>query len=122
MSAGVSAGLEAAAGGLSARTVAVDNPGADLLAFAGDDGVLIEHEGSGLAGRGVALRVPVADAEATLAAIATDDEVGRPGCGPVVIGALPFDRTRPGWVVVPRSVLGRDRDGTVWMTTVDGGA
>ncbi len=108
--------------GLSARTVAIDGAGVDLLAFAGDDGVLIERAGCGLAGRGVALRVPAEDAEAALAAIATTDEVGLPGCGPVVVGALPFDRSAPGWLVVPRSVLGRDANGTVWMTTVDGGA
>ena len=107
--------------GLSARTVAIDGAGVDLLAFAGDDGVLIERAGCGLAGRGVALRVPAEDAEAALAAIATTDEVGLPGCGPVVVGALPFDRSAPGWLVVPRSVLGRDANGTVWMTTVDGG-
>lgn len=112
----------AAAAALRARTVALDAPDADLLAFAGDHGVLIERERCGLAGRGVALRLPAAEAEAALAAMATEDEVGLPGCGPVVVGALPFDPAAPGWVVVPRSVLGRAADGTVWMTTVGDGA
>ena len=120
MSAG--AGVAGLAQGLRARTVALDNPGADLLAFAGDDGVLVEREGCGLAGRGVALRLPAAEAEAALAAIATEDEVGLPGCGPVVIGALPFDRAATGEVIVPRTVLGRHPGGTVWMTTIGGAA
>jgi menaquinone-specific isochorismate synthase len=108
--------------GLSARTVRTESPGPDLLEFAGDDGVLFELEGHGLAGRGVALRVDAASADKALAAIDTHDEVGLPGCGPVAMGALPFDPTAAGTLVVPQTVVGRAADGTAWMTTIGAGA
>ena len=92
----------------------------DLLAAAGPDGVLFERGRAGLAGRGVVLQVPVADADEALASIAVDDEVGLPGCGPVAFGALPFLRAT--WagatVVVPEVVWGRGEDGTRWVTTI----
>ena len=103
---------------LRARTVAVPAGEVDLLAFAGDDGVLFEHEGAGLAGRGVALRLDPATAVEALAAIATEDEVGLPGCGPVALGALPFRRSAAGSLVLPRAVAGRAADGTAWRTTI----
>lgn len=106
------------AGHLTARTVAVDPAGVDLLAFAGDDGVLFEREGCGLAGRGAALRVAAGDVDEVLRAVATVDEVGRPGCGPVAVGALPFDPAAGGTLVVPSVVVGVAPDGTAWRTTV----
>jgi menaquinone-specific isochorismate synthase len=107
-----------AATGLVARTVPVDPAGVDLLTFAGDDGVLFERDGYGLAGRGVALRVAAADAAAALAAIDADDGLARPGTGPVAFGALPFRPDAAGEVVVPAVVVGRARDGTAWRTVV----
>jgi menaquinone-specific isochorismate synthase len=116
-------------GSLVARTVALDSALApDLLAWAGADGLVWEHDGAGLAGRGVGLRVHLPDgfgspgaggqvAEA-LDAVDTDDRVGRPGCGPVAIGALPFDRSSPCSLIVPAMVIGRARDGSAWVTTV----
>ncbi len=103
---------------LTARTVRIDGTEVDLPAFAGDDGVLFERAGAGLAGRGVALRVEAARVGDSLAAIAVDDEVGLPGCGPVAVGALPFLPDGRATMVVPRTVLGRDRDGTAWITTI----
>lgn len=112
---------------LRAHTVKLDEP-VDLLAVAGDHGYLWEHEGSGLAGQGEALRIELpgglADAEglavveAALAAIENNDEVGKPGCGPVAVGALPFDRQAPGSMVVPELIVGRSPDGTSWITIV----
>ena len=112
---------------LRARTVAVA-AAPDLIERAGEDGYLFRHEGGGLAGRGVALRIDLpeglgdADATAavsrTLAAIPTDDPLGRPGTGPVALGALPFDPAAGGHLVVPRLVYGYDRHGA-WMTTVE---
>ena len=102
-----------------ARTVALPAEEADLLAFAGNDGVLFEREGTGLAGRGVALRLDPSTAVDALAAIPTDDDLGLPGCGPVAIGALPFRRTDGGSLMVPRVIVGRAADGTAWRTTVD---
>ena len=103
---------------LTARTVRIDNAGVDLLAFAGDDGVLFERAGAGLAGRGVALRVEAAHVGESLAAIAVDDEVGLPGCGPVAVGAMPFLPDDRATMIVPRTILGRALDGTTWMTTI----
>lgn len=103
---------------LVARTRRVDAE-VDLLAFAGADGFLWERGRAGVAGRGVACRLPLAAAAGGLAAIEVDDEVGSPGCGPVAFGALPF-RTDGSDVelVLPAVVAGRADDGTRWLTTV----
>ena len=55
---------------------------------------------------------------AALTAIAVDDTVGRPGTGPVALGALPFDPTAPAELLVPSVVVGRADDGTRWVTTI----
>ena len=106
-------------GELTAITRRLDGD-VDLLAAAGPDGVLFERGRAGLAGRGTALRVAVADVDDALAGIAVDDEVGLPGCGPVAFGALPFLRST--WagatMVVPEVVWGRGEDGTRWVTTI----
>ncbi|CAN5763389.1 isochorismate synthase [soil metagenome] len=90
----------------------------DLLALAGPDGVLFEHNRTGLAGRGEARRVTATDAADVLAAIEIDDEVGAPGCGPVAFGALPFRPNEATELVVPRNIWGRAENGTRWVTTV----
>jgi menaquinone-specific isochorismate synthase len=107
---------------LTARTRRLDGD-VDLLAAAGGTGVVFERGRVGLAGLGVALRVPVGDAAAVLAAIAVDDEVGLPGCGAVAFGALPFARSAWGTaeLVVPATVWGRAEDGTRWVTTIGSG-
>ncbi|MEZ5142051.1 MAG: isochorismate synthase [Acidimicrobiales bacterium] len=111
---------------LLARTRRLDAD-ADLVAVAGDDGVLFERDRVGLAGRGVAAVIdvdrssPAAAAEAVhavLDAVDVDDQVGLAGCGPVAFGALPFAPDRPGRLVVPEVVVGRAADGTRWCTTV----
>jgi menaquinone-specific isochorismate synthase len=120
----------------AARTARLAGPGTgidaadvDLLAAAGRDGVLWQHEGFGLAGRGVAARIELprglADAAAVagvagrLAAIQAGDGVAGPGAGAVALGALPFVRDAPGALVVPRVVIGR-RGGEAWITTIAG--
>ena len=87
----------------------------DLLA-AGD--VLFERNRLGVAGRGVAARVPWSEATDFLAAIDCDDEVGLPGCGPVAFGARPFDPDAPAELIVPCEVFGRADDGTRWHTSI----
>jgi isochorismate synthase len=104
-------------GPLVARTRRIDGD-VDLLAAAGADGVLLERGRVGLAGRGVALRVPVDEAEEALAAIEVDDEVGVPGTGAVAFGALPFVPDPGAELVVPEVVWGRADDGTRWVTTI----
>ena len=111
---------------LAGQGTGIDAADIDLLAAAGSDGVLWQHEGFGLAGRGVAMRIElphgltdsaaVAQVASSLAAIRHDDDVAGPGTGPVALGALPFVRDAPGWLVVPRVVIGR-RDGEAWITT-----
>jgi menaquinone-specific isochorismate synthase len=111
---------------LVTRTVAIAGS-PDLLAIAGDDGLLWRDEDGGLAAHGTALRLDlprgladpgsVAHVRQALASITTQDEVGLPGCGPVAIGALPFDPTAPGTLVVPQRIVGR-RGEQAWVTTV----
>lgn len=114
--------------GLTARTEALTEL-PDLLAFAGDDGVLWRHEDGGIAGRGVAARIELPaglrDPEASsrvlavLGGIDHEDPIRLPGTGPVAVGALPFDPDAPGSLIVPRQLVGRDKD-RAWMTTVTG--
>ncbi|OWY63060.1 hypothetical protein B7486_55110, partial [cyanobacterium TDX16] len=102
----------------------------DLLAVAGADGLVFEHAGLGVAGRGVAVRIPVPAgddrrvsgsqaAAATLAQLPADDEVGGPGTGPLAFGALPFEPDVDGELLVPSVVVGRREDGTQWITWAD---
>jgi menaquinone-specific isochorismate synthase len=121
--------LAATTARLAGKGTGIDAADVDLLAAAGSDGVLWQHEGFGLAGRGVALRMElprgltdtaaVAGVASTLAAIQRSDDVAGPGTGAVALGALPFVRDAPGALVVPRVVIGR-RDGEAWITTVAG--
>ena len=102
---------------LVARTRRLDRD-QPLLDVAGADGVLFERSGHGFAGRGVAARVPVAQVAAALAAIEVDDEVDRPGSGPVAFGALPFLPGADAELVVPALVVARGDDGTRWATAI----
>src|SRR4051812_41384642 len=91
----------------------------DLL-DAGD--LLFERNRLGLAGHGVAARVPLADVAAMLESIETDDEVGLPGCGPVAFGALPFAPDAAADLIIPTEIWGRADDGTRWHTTITEGS
>ena len=112
---------------LADRGTGIDAADVNFVAAAGSDGVLWQHEGFGLAGRGVALRIELprglADAAAvagvagSLAAIRRGGDMAGPGTGAVALGALPFARDAPGALVVPRVVIGR-RDGAAWVTTI----
>jgi menaquinone-specific isochorismate synthase len=112
---------------LAGQGTGIDAADVSLIAAAGSDGILWQHEDFGLAGRGVALRMElprgltdaaaVAGVAGSLAAIRRDSTVGGPGTGAVALGALPFARGAPGSLVVPRVVIGR-RDGDAWVTTI----
>ena len=91
----------------------------DLVELAAANGVVWERSRVGVAGRGVALRVPIADAADALAAVVVDDEVGLAGCGPVAFGALPFVPGAPCELVVPAEIWGRAEDGTRWHTRIE---
>ncbi|HEV2768010.1 MAG TPA: isochorismate synthase [Acidimicrobiales bacterium] len=101
----------------------------DLLDVAGPDGMIFAADGSGMAGTGLAIRVPLpvgpgrlgaaaGEVERALGAIERRDEVGLPGCGPVAFAALPFSDDAPASVVIPSLIVGRAADGTAWTTTV----
>ena len=99
----------------------------DLVALAGDDGLLFSRGGAGFSGIGSALRIDVdrssgaIDASAVqeaLERITVENEVGGPGTGAVAIGALPFDRSAPGHLTVPAILVGRSENGECWITTV----
>ena len=92
----------------------------DLNGFARGDGYLFVRDGVGLAGRGVAARVPVSDVPDVLGAIERDDEVGQPGCGPVALGVLPFRPGEAADLVIPAVVVGKGAGGERWITTIDG--
>lgn len=103
--------------GLRARTVRLDRE-VDLLAVAGADGVLFSRNRIGFAGTGAVARIPTGSVTEHLAAVEVDDEVDRPGTGPVAFGALPFLPGAPGELVVPALVVGRGEDGARWVTAV----
>jgi menaquinone-specific isochorismate synthase len=104
---------------LVARTRPLPSDAAvDLLAMAGGDGVLFSRDGRGLAGLGVAARLPRAAVAEGLAVIERDDDVHRPGSGPVAFGALPFLPTAPAELVVPGLTVVVDEDARAWATTV----
>jgi menaquinone-specific isochorismate synthase len=92
----------------------------DLNAFARGDGFLFVRDGVGLAGRGIAARVPVGDADEALTAIDRDDAVGQPGSGPIAIGVLPFRPGAPAELIVPAVTIVKGPDGGRWITCVDG--
>jgi menaquinone-specific isochorismate synthase len=107
---------------LAARTVPLDAAGLDLVALAGDDGLLFAKDGAGFAARGCAAVVHADAALDVLASVAVDDEVGGPGTGPVAIGALPFDPAGAATLTIPEVVVGIGDDGRAWLTTIGVGA
>ena len=112
---------------LAGQGTGIDAADVGLLAAAGGEGILWQHEGFGLAGRGVALRIElprgltdtaaVAGVAGSLGVIRRGDDMTGLGTGAVALGTLPFVRDAPGALVVPRVVIGR-RDGEAWITTM----
>ncbi len=122
------AAFRAAAEGLVAWSVEVDDPG-DLLSWlpAGHPFAFLRG-GDGIVGWGEAARLttssPLAggrladDVDRLLAGITVRDDVRVSGSGAVAIASLVFDPEATGSVVVvPKVVLGR-RDGRSWLTLV----
>jgi isochorismate synthase len=89
----------------------------DLNDVARGDGYLFVRDGVGIAGRGVAARVPLHDVPATLAAIDHVDEVG--DVHPIAIGVVPFEPGSPCDLVIPAVVVGKSTDGRRWITSID---
>ncbi len=89
----------------------------DLNDVARGDGYLFVRDGVGLAGRGVAARIPLAEVPDTLAAIEHIDEVG--GVHPIALGVVPFEPGSGCSLVIPAVVVGKASDGRRWITTID---
>ena len=89
----------------------------DLNDVARGDGYLFVRDGVGIAGRGVAARVALADVPAVLAAIDHVDEVG--GVHPIALGSVPFEPGTPCALVIPAVLVGKAADGRRWITTID---
>lgn len=109
------------------RTLPVDGADLSLVDLLGPDGFAWLREGAGFVTSGVAARVRLApgpdrfdaaasEVAALLAGVQSDNPLGRPGTGPVAVGALPFEDHLPGELVVPARVLGINEDGQVWVT------
>ncbi|HXQ19354.1 MAG TPA: isochorismate synthase [Acidimicrobiales bacterium] len=113
--------------GLRARTRPVEAGATfDPFTLLGAAGSLYSSEALTLVGLGEAAAVGLADglvgdaagaAGAVLGAIDADDAVGRPGTGPLAMGALPYDRAAPGRLTVPALLYGCDAAGA-WVTAV----
>ena len=93
-----------------------------LLRITPGEGFAWMHDGAGLVGHGAAAGAEVAFDEAgpaaaeMLASVEADDPLGRPGTGPLVVAALPFDRDAPCRLWVPALVVARNRQGESWVT------
>ena len=100
---------------MRARTVALVET-VDLNDIAGGDGFLFVRDGVGMAGRGVAARIPADRASALLAGIDHDDRVG--GVSPRAIGSIAFTPGLAADLVVPVISVVKHADGRQWVTIV----
>ena len=91
------------------------------------------RQGAGLVGWGEVARITLPAGEDRFTAgekwlrtlfegAEADDQVHRPGTGPVAFGSFTFDPASDGSVlIVPRTILGRDPSGHAWLTTISAG-
>ncbi len=111
---------------LTTTTIRLDRVGRELdpVTIGSRSGLLWASGEFALAGLGEADRIVVsrpggsADAVDRLAAMRGVDEVMVPGTGPAAFGALPFDRTAPGELIVPEILLGHGGEGRRWLTVI----
>jgi len=89
----------------------------DLNDVARGDGYLFVRDGVGVAGRGVAARVPIDDVARFLAEIEHDDQAD--GARPLAMGVVPFRPGSPCELIVPAMAVVKAADGRRWVTTVD---
>lgn len=92
----------------------------DLNDVAGGDGYLFVREGVGVAGRGVACRIPAESAEEFLRSIPHDDHSGL-NVAPIALGVLPFDPSRSAELILPNVIVGKRAEGEAWVTTIGPG-
>lgn len=91
----------------------------DLNDIARGDGLLFVRDGVGVAARGVAARVSLAETPGVLAAIDHDDAVGIPGSGPLALGVVPFLPGAPTELIIPSLIVGKGPAGERWLTVID---
>lgn len=112
--------------GLVARTRALEAD-VDLVALCDDNDILFSTNGEGIVGVGCAARIAVPRSDRGLTAsvvqsafeqIRVIDELEIPGSGAVALGAFPFDADLNGELIVPRIAIGRNAEGTTWLTTI----
>lgn len=92
-------------------------PGGDLLEAFDPAGFAWLHHQTRLVTSGVAARVGPDDVDAVLGAVAVVDSLELPGTGAVAVGALPFDPSARGELVIPSRVVG-ELDGRAWITEI----
>ena len=113
------------------RVALPPGPPIDPFALAGEQGVLISHDGRVLVGMGTARAIDLPggladaagldEAMAELASLGCDDRVpeGSTSLRPVLaFGALPFDRVTATSLLVPETLYCREADGTEWVTVL----
>lgn len=88
----------------------------DLNDIARGDGYLFVRNATGIAGRGVAARIPIDDAVDALAAIDHDTTVD--GGGPVALGGVPFAPGAPAELVIPGVIFRKSSDGSTAVTVI----
>jgi isochorismate synthase len=86
----------------------------DLNDVAAGDGQLFVRNAVGVAGRGVAARVPIDEASAFLASLPHDTTVD--GAGPIALGVLGFRPGAAAELVVPDVLVRKTADGTASVT------
>ena len=97
----------------------------DVIAFAGDDGIVFSRDGLRFAARGeaIAITLPegldsIVEATKALNDIGRRGLAGHPGMGPVAFGALPFLPHETGHLSVPLVTVAKTGDGRAWCTWV----
>ncbi|TFH20678.1 MAG: isochorismate synthase [Acidimicrobiales bacterium] len=86
----------------------------DLNDVAAGDGYLFVRNAVGMAGRGVAARVPIDEAVTVLAALPNDSTVD--GVAPVALGVLGFSPGAPATVVIPQVLVRKFANGEAAVT------
>ena len=88
----------------------------DLNDIARGDGHLFVRDRVGVAGRGVAARLPFDDAARALRGIDHETELSH--ASPIAIGSVPFHPGAPAEVIVPEVLVRKHREHDPWITAV----
>lgn len=92
----------------------------DMNDFCGANGHLFVRDGVGVAGRNVAARATSRDGKELLASLEVDAPSTDPGARPILLGSLPFDRSRDGTFVMPEQWIAKTSNGSEWFGFLEG--